>query len=44
MAAYATMSALDVWYEHIDLKQLIKRMPEAEYRIPVLPVRKNQNP
>ena len=32
MAAYATMSALDVWYERIDLKSLIKTMPEAEYR------------
>jgi len=32
MAEYATMPALDVWYEHIDLKSLIKRMPEAGYR------------
>jgi uncharacterized protein (DUF2252 family) len=32
MAEYATMPALEVWYEHIDLKSLIKRMPEAEYR------------
>ena len=32
MAEYATMPALEVWYEHIDLKSLIKRMPEPEYR------------
>ena len=32
MGEYATMPALEVWYEHIDLKSLIKRMPEAEYR------------
>ena len=32
MAEYSTMPALDVWYEHIDLKSLIKRMPEAQYR------------
>ena len=32
MAKYATMPALEVWYEHIDLKALIKSMPEAEYR------------
>jgi uncharacterized protein (DUF2252 family) len=32
MTEYATMPALEVWYEHIDLKSLIKRMPEAEYR------------
>jgi Uncharacterized protein conserved in bacteria (DUF2252) len=32
MSEYATMPALDVWYERIDLKPLIKRMPEAEYR------------
>ena len=32
MAEYAMMPALDVWYERIDLKPLIKNMPEAEYR------------
>jgi uncharacterized protein (DUF2252 family) len=32
MAEYATMPALEVWYEHIDLDSLIKRMPEADYR------------
>jgi len=32
MAEYSTMPTLDVWYEHIDLKSLIKRMPEAQYR------------
>jgi uncharacterized protein (DUF2252 family) len=32
MAEYATMPALEVWYEHIELKSLIKRMPEAGYR------------
>ena len=32
MAEYAAMPALEVWYEHIDLQSLIKRMPEAEYR------------
>src|SRR5262245_65172565 len=32
MVEYAMMPALEVWYEHIDLKSLIKRMPEAEYR------------
>jgi uncharacterized protein (DUF2252 family) len=32
MAEYATMPALEEWYEHIDLKALIKSMPEAEYR------------
>jgi uncharacterized protein (DUF2252 family) len=32
MAEYATMPALEVWYERIDLKPLIKSMPEAEDR------------
>jgi uncharacterized protein (DUF2252 family) len=32
MAEYATMAALDVWYQRIDLEPLIKRMPKKKGR------------
>src|SRR5262249_12272540 len=32
MAEYATMPALEVWYQHIDLTALVQRMPEGKDR------------
>jgi len=32
MAEYATMAALDIWHQRVDLEPLIKRMPKNSER------------